>query len=80
MSKLFDLIFSRKKRSMARYEEDKSRFERIMGKPKITISIELPEGCEALREEFLKLEKDETFQEEVKMLVEKHLKREKKHY
>lgn len=65
---------------MIRYEEDKSTFERIMGKPKITVTIELPEGCEALREEFLKLEKDDVFQEEVKMLVERYLKEQKKHY
>jgi len=44
-----------------------------MGKPFITIKVEIPEGFEDLRTEFLCLEKDELFQEEVKDLVKKRL-------
>jgi hypothetical protein len=44
-----------------------------MGKTFITIKVEIPEGFEDFRTEFLCLEKDELFQEEVKDLVKKRL-------
>jgi len=44
-----------------------------MGKPFIVIKVEIPEGFEDSRNEFLALEKDELFQEEVKDLVKKRL-------
>lgn len=44
-----------------------------IGKPFITIKVEIPEGFEDCRNEFLSLERDEQFQEEVKDLVKKRL-------
>ena len=44
-----------------------------IGKPFITIKVEIPEGFEDLRTEFLRLEKDEQFQEEIKDLIKKRL-------
>ncbi len=50
-----------------------------IGKPFITIKVEIPEGFEDFRTEFLCLEKDEQFQEEVKDLVKKRLILEKRY-
>jgi hypothetical protein len=44
-----------------------------LGKPFITISLEIPEGFEQFNTEFLKLEKDQQFHEEVKDLIKKRL-------
>lgn len=66
---------SRLKRKAARYEEAKEEFERAMGKPSITITVELPEGLDELKAEFLSLEEDERFLGAVKRLVERRLKR-----
>lgn len=55
------------------YDKAKREFEMAMGKPFIVIKVEIPEGFEEFRNEFLSLEKDELFQEEVKDLVKKRL-------
>ena len=55
------------------YEEAKRKFEMAMGKPFITISLELPVGFEKFNNEFLKLEKDQQFHEEVKDLIKKRI-------
>ncbi|MBT8171673.1 hypothetical protein KJN74_02225 [Candidatus Bathyarchaeota archaeon] len=55
------------------YEEEKRKFEMAMGKPFITLQIELPTGFEEFGNEFLKLETDKQFHEEVKDLVKKRL-------
>lgn len=55
------------------YEEEKREFEMAMGQPFISIKIEMPEGYEDLRAQFLNLEKDERFLEEVKDLIKKNL-------
>jgi hypothetical protein len=55
------------------YAKTKREFEMAMGRPFIVIKVEIPEGFEDLRTEFLSLEKDELFQEEVKDLVKKRL-------
>jgi len=55
------------------YDEAKREFEMAMGKPFITIKVEIPTGFEDLRAQFLSLEKDEQFHEEVKDLVRKRL-------
>ena len=44
-----------------------------MGTPFITLSLEIPAGFEKSSNEFLKLEKDYQFHEEVKDLIKKRL-------
>jgi len=48
-----------------------------VGKPFISIKIEMPEGFEDLRAQFLNLERDEKFIEEIRDLVKKRLTYEK---
>ena len=66
-------IESRDKQPESEYEEAKRKFEMALGKPFITISLEIPEGFEHFNTEFLKLEKDQQFHEEVKDLIKKRL-------
>ncbi|MFQ6086560.1 MAG: hypothetical protein ACE5OV_00910 [Candidatus Bathyarchaeia archaeon] len=61
------------------YDKTKREFEMAMGKPFIMIKVEIPEGFKDLRTEFLRLEKDEQFQEEIKDLVKKRLILEKRY-
>lgn len=71
--------FNRRKPKRERtYEEEKREFEMAMGKPFISIKIEMPEGFEDLRAQFLNLETDEQFLEEVKDLIKKRLAYEKR--
>ncbi|MCD6445482.1 hypothetical protein J7L49_01680 [Candidatus Bathyarchaeota archaeon] len=77
MSKIKKIIESRKLKEEKRYREEKKEFEMAMGKPFITIKIELPEGFEDQRAHFLNLENDKTFLEEVEDLVKKRLTYEK---
>ncbi len=65
---------SRKGKSESEYEEEKRKIEMAMGKPFITIKVEIPSGFENLRAYFLSLEEDEQFHEEVKDLIKKRLK------
>jgi hypothetical protein len=55
------------------YDETKREFEMAIGKPFITIKIEIPQGFEDSRTRFLGLEKDEQFKEEVRDLIKKRL-------
>ena len=55
------------------YEEEKRKFEMAMGKPFITLELEIPVGFEGYNTEFLNLEKDVAFHEEVKDLIKKRL-------
>ena len=74
-------LVSRKRKPESEYEEAKRKFEMAMGKPFITLKLELPSGVEDLYNEFLKLETDNQFHEEVKDLIKKRLlldKRQKK--
>ena len=57
----------------SKYEEAKRKFEMAMGKPFITLSLEIPLGFEGFSNEFCKLETDQQFHEEVKDLVKKRL-------
>lgn len=70
---------SRKRKAESEYDETKRKFEMAMGKPFITIKVEIPTGFEDLRSQFLSLEKDEQFHEELKDLVKKRLILEKRH-
>ncbi|MFQ6064842.1 MAG: hypothetical protein ACE5L6_05130 [Candidatus Bathyarchaeia archaeon] len=64
---------SRKVKAESEYDQAKREFEVAMGKPFITIKVEVPTGFEDLHRQFLSLEKDEQFHEEVKDLVKKRL-------
>lgn len=66
-------IESRDKKPETEYEEAKRKFEMAMGKPFITLSLEIPTGFEGFSNQFLKLEKDYQFHEEVKDLIKKRL-------
>ena len=44
-----------------------------MGKPKITITVDLPEGMEEMKKEFTDLEDEKEFKEEVEELVKRRL-------
>lgn len=70
---------SRKRKSESEYDEAKRKFETAMGKLSITIKVEIPIGFEDLRSQFLDLEKDEQFHEEVRNLVRKRLMLERRH-
>ena len=61
MAKIKKWIRSKKPTQEKRYEEEKREFEMAMGKPFINIRIEIPEGFEDLRPQFLELEEDEQF-------------------
>jgi hypothetical protein len=65
--------FERKSVSKKEYEEEKREFEMAIGKPFISLKIEVPEGFEDQRKAFLKLECDEDFLDEVKDLIKKNL-------
>ncbi|MFQ6074344.1 MAG: hypothetical protein ACE5KC_03900 [Candidatus Bathyarchaeia archaeon] len=73
MAKVKKWIESRKRKPESEYDKTKREFEMAMGKPFITIKVEIPEGFEDLRTEFLNLEKDDLFQAEVEDLVKKRL-------
>lgn len=64
---------SKKRKTEFEYDETKREFEMAIGKPFITIKVEIPTGFKNLRSQFLNLEKDEQFHEEVKDLVKKRL-------
>jgi len=65
--------FERKSASKKEYEEEKREFEMAIGRPFITLKIELPEGFEDQRNPFLNLEGNREFLDEVKDLVKKNL-------
>lgn len=73
MAKIKKWIESRIKEPEKEYDEAKREFEMAMGKPFIKIRIEIPEGFEDLRRQFLHLESDQEFLSEVKDLVKKRL-------
>jgi hypothetical protein len=81
MTDLKERIMKLKKQSMERYREERDTFEKVMGTPKINVSVELPKGYEAQREEFLELAKEESFLKDADKalgrLVKKHLKKAK---
>ena len=78
MAKVKKWIKSRTRKPEAEYDEAKKEFEKAMGRPFVSLKIELPTGFEDLRAEFLRLEKDEEFHEEVRDLVKKRLMLEKR--
>ncbi len=57
------------------YEREKELVEEAIGRPRITITIELPEGYEDMRGDFERLKDDPEFVEDVRRLVRDHLDR-----
>lgn len=55
------------------YEEAKRHFEMAMGKPFITLKLEIPDGFETYAADFRQLETNQQFHEEVKDLIKKRL-------
>ncbi|MCW4053178.1 MAG: hypothetical protein NWE78_08235 [Candidatus Bathyarchaeota archaeon] len=74
MAKVKKWIESRKaEHEPEEYVKTKQEFTMAIGKPFITIKVEIPEGFENFHTEFLHLEKDTLFQAEVADLVRKRL-------
>lgn len=65
--------FEKKSASKKEYEQEKREFEMAIGKPFITLKIELPEGFDDQRNPFLNLESNGEFLDEVKDLIKKNL-------
>ena len=65
--------FEEKTTSKKEYEQEKRDFIMAIGKPFITLKIELPNGFDNQRHAFLKLEEDCEFIDEIKELVKKTL-------
>jgi hypothetical protein len=65
--------FEKKSASKKEYDLEKREFEMAIGKPFITLKIELPEGFEDQRKQFINLENDEEFRDQIKDLIKKNL-------
>ena len=65
--------FEKKSASKKEYDKEKREFEMAIGKPFITLKIELPEGFEDQRKPFLDLESDEGFLDQIRDLIKKNL-------
>jgi hypothetical protein len=65
--------FEKRTASKKEYEEEKREFEMAIGKPFITLRIELPDGFEDQRRTFLNLENDCEFIDDIKDQVKKNL-------
>jgi hypothetical protein len=78
LEKIKRWLKTRKLQSEERYTEEKKEFENAIGEPTITIRIGIPEGFENQCAQFLNLEQDPQFLEEVKDLVKKRLVYEKR--
>jgi hypothetical protein len=72
-------LMSRIRKPEPEYEEAKRKFEMVIGKPFITLKLEIPEGFEEQFNEFLRLERDDQFHEEVRDLIKKRLLIDKRH-
>jgi len=64
-----------KERMMDKYEEAKKEFSRVIGRPVITIPLELPDSLSFLRDEFYALENDEDFIKRMQRSCVRYLKR-----
>jgi hypothetical protein len=66
--------FGRKKsKNEKKYEDEKREFEMAIGNPYILVKVEMPKGFEECRKDFLDLEDNPEFKEEVKDLIKKRL-------
>jgi len=66
-------LLERKTVPKKEYDKEKREFEMAIGKPFITLKIELPVGFEDQRSAFLDLESSAEFLEEVEDLAKKNL-------
>lgn len=73
MAKVKKWVDSRKKKAEGEYDEAKREFEMAIGKPFIHIKVELPKGFEEQRAQFMSLEGDQDFINEVRDLIKKRL-------
>lgn len=73
VGRLQSCIESRTRKPRREYDETKEEFEKVMGRPKITITVELPKRFERYKSEFLSLEGDQQFLKEVKNLAKERL-------
>jgi hypothetical protein len=65
--------FEKKTVSKQEYDDEKREFEMAIGRPFITLKVELPEGFEDQRAEFMNLEKNPEFIDQIEDLVKKNL-------
>ncbi len=65
--------FEKKTVSKQEYDAEKREFEMAIGKPFITLKVELPGGFEDQREDFMNLEKNPEFIDQIEDLVKKSL-------
>lgn len=77
MAKVKKWIESQAKKAEGEYDEKKREFEMAIGKPFIHIKVEIPEGFEEQRAQFLSLENNQDFLNEIKDLIKKRLTYEK---
>ena len=78
MAKLKKWIESRGQKPETEYDDAKREFEMAMGRPFIIVKVEIQEGFEDSRAQFLSLETDRDFHVEVEDLVKKRLTYEKR--
>jgi hypothetical protein len=72
MTKILDWLDVKVKIPTNNYNKKRKEFEDIIGRT-ITITIDLPEGLDEYREDFLTLEKDEKFIEIIKNVIKERL-------
>ena len=63
------------KRFEERFRKEKELIEQSIGRPHISLDVELPKGCEDMEKEFKSLSEDKEFMDELRDLVKKHLDR-----
>lgn len=63
----------RKDNPESEYDEEKRKFAMVLGKPFITLKVEIPAGYENVSTQFLRLEHHKGFLDEVQKLVKKWL-------
>lgn len=73
--KVAEKIVEKFKRVGERYERE--LVEESLGRPCISLRVEMPEGCKGLEEEFKSLSRDREFMDELRELVKRHLGRRK---
>lgn len=70
MDRIFRRRFERRKKV---YEEEKGKVGRALGKPHITLTIELPESCKGMEQEFEQLPEDRQFKKELEEFIHDYI-------
>jgi len=74
-----DRVFRRKfERHRREYEKEKEKVDKALGKPHITLTIELPESCKGMEREFEQLPDDKQFREELEEFIHDYIARKNK--